>query len=224
MVLIGYWPLQENSGNTAHDYAGDNNFSNNGATSNTGVVGSSGYVFSESSNDYLSLGSIPDLTGGFTVSAWMYWTGNDGDADTFIDFGWGPSETNNYIRFTNIPGDWTMRLRGAEGNDSSRKFPFEISASKWHHIAVSSTSDGSVNAYLDGSLSGRDTSTFASLSSFTGSGEVYLGRSYTTGSNRSFGGRASEIRLYDHSLSQAEISYLYNAVNQGRLTSGKKSV
>lgn len=223
MVLIGYWPLQEDSGNTAYDYAGDNNFSNNGATFATGVFGSSSYVFSESGNDYLSLDSVPDLTTGFTVSAWIYWTGDDGDQDTFIDLGWGPTETNNYIRFTNIPGNWTMRVRGADGNDDSQKIGVDIKPNKWHNVVISSTQSGSINVYLDGSVSGNDSSTFTGISSFTGSGNFYVGRSYTTGSNRSFGGKASEIRVYDHALSQTEIRYLYDAVNRARFSSAKKS-
>ncbi len=77
--LVGYWPLDEGSGNTAIDYSGNNNTGTwNGTQTGTSGYYSLGYVGSytgtfDGSSDYITVASPIDIPTGnvATVSAWI---------------------------------------------------------------------------------------------------------------------------------------------------------
>lgn len=216
MVLIGYWPLQENSGNTAHDYAGSNNGAVNGAQQGAeGLVGSTAYRFD---GDYVDLQTtIGNPAQNHSLSAWI--NTNDSSSQGVI-FGQRDTNDGDDARFIVLRGDRGGRInfRTYDGSNYIARSSKGFNDGVWHHVVA--VKDPNLKIYIDGNLEGTASGGSPSVndSDFIGA------RGGSGGNDRFFDGRIAEVRFYNHALSQAEISYLYNVVNQGRLTSVKKSV
>jgi hypothetical protein len=219
MVLIGYWPLNEDSDAAeAKDYSGNENHGtiNDGGDSAvpgaTGILGQKAYSF-DGSNDAVKISNDVGLSGPVTFSFWIkpdnftqngkivYWFNSDGSQ------GWHPQINNEELGF--------LYWDGSEYQVSDSSPP---SAGQWIHFV--GTWDGSVmEAYTNGVLKAR--SSFSVTQSSSGT-DIWIAKHGNADGNY-FDGKISEVRVYNHALTPAEIQYLYQVGKRGRQVTSNKS-
>ncbi|QGA80300.1 LamG domain-containing protein [Candidatus Nanohalobium constans] len=219
MVLIGYWPLNEESGSTAYDHSGNEKHGsvNNGGDSTVvgatiGPTGQNAYSF-DGSNDYVSTGFNQDNSS-FTVSFWARPGSDITDFSNVIGQGDDSKTSNNSFTYT-------IRWAGGDldfyTSDGSSNAAVAISAPKstWNHYTLSWTGS-EMRVFKNGKLEGTDNS-ISKLYSSTNNTEL-------GGLNSSdlFKGSVSEVRIYNHVLTPQEIQYLYTVSQRGRHVSSKK--
>jgi hypothetical protein len=239
MVLIGYWPLNEESGTTAYDYSGNENNGDangpgpSGTGTGTGPVGQPAYVF-DGGDDYIALDMFfedGDSLPVFSVSVWFKtsYSGKDfSDNWSFLDF--DRSEWFN-VYLTGSSGE--IAFSGSDGTNDY----FDIAGStsvndgKWHQgVVVYNSNENRVVFYMDGQQDGVfNYDTMNSISDTTTRygfiGDGSEASSYDGDRNNvHYDGSMGEIRFYYHALTPAEVQYLYQVCKRGRqVTSGKSS-
>jgi len=137
-------------------------------------------------------------SGGFSVAAWIYWTGKG---------------TQNYV--VDKSGKYTLSLNGG-GTAGDPQFSvgsvaaassFTLSPNAWYFL-VGTYSGGTVRLYVNGQY----ITSGSSATQPTSGGNLELGCAATScGSTYSFSGAISNIQLYNTSLSAAQIQALYQA-------------
>jgi hypothetical protein len=203
--LVGWWRLDEGSGNFAYDSSG---FENNATLEGNpewvdGSIGGALRLYG--TGDYVDCGNneIFDTTDELTLSIWV----NTNDA--------GNGEHNPYIS----KGDHSYVLKHFNGNNieffvysggwRTATFPVDESFNGvWHHLA--GTYNGTqVKLYIDGELRGTTNYTGAIEVS---SDDINLGRN-SEDTDRLFDGIIDDARIYNRALSEVEVSKLANPTN-----------
>jgi hypothetical protein len=174
-----------------------------------GATGTCGYAdfTSSAGGGAFRLEPIPVTTtsNNFTsVSYWMYWNGN---TQLKIAIGWNIYNlelTSNFIGFNT-------------GNSDLYGTNISSLANGWHHFtAIFKNSDAERSKlYIDGTL--RSLSRLASNGPNNGYAQVTStlnvgGWGYNT-SNRFFGGRFDEVKVYNGEITQTQVTADYNAVH-----------
>lgn len=204
--LINYYPFDNY--NISDDFAGSND-----GTLYNGVIGSNGYLGYGMSfdgiNDYITIPetNVTDLTS----CAWV--KRNDNRADkgivgrftgTLSSSAWGIQtySTNQYLcAIVNVSDRIVNAYTGA------------VDVVGWHHICCSyNSSSGNIKTYYDGVAKGTGTIQ-GGLNDISSNVEIgtYAGGVYT----KYFNGSIDEVRIYNKSLTQAEITALYNNNTRG---------
>lgn len=242
---VAYWKLDECQGTTANDASGNSNTGTitPGATGTytsvgtcttssassmwyNGVTGRRNYSLAfDGTNDYVlsSANSAINITGDITLSAWIK-RGDTNQNSPII------AKSNGSSRW-----DYEMVLCGANlcagGAADNDKLSFYADApasaavvstkaitdtTTWHHILF--TRSGSTYAfYVDGMAAGSGS---MSGSFNNNSDGIYLGSDSPSSASNSYNGLIDEARIYNYSLTTAQILALYNqgAVNYGPVT------
>jgi Concanavalin A-like lectin/glucanases superfamily len=119
---------------------------------------------------------------------------------------------------TTTEGGWALQINGnntadfAYGNGTA--FPHISSTAivadnAFHHV-VGTLEGATMRIYVDGVLSGENPSYSGTpTDSIQNNGNVRLGRHFNL--NRQLTGRLDDVRIYNHALSQAEVSSLHGA-------------
>jgi hypothetical protein len=189
--LIGWWTLDEGSGDIAFDQSG---FGNDGTLNGnpTWVEGYYGGAL-ELNNSYVAIDGIADdLTeNNFTVMAWIKTT-MTGDGNVI-----GANDSGSGHQF----------IFGVDGGNllveanTINTYPPTINDGEWHHIAY--TRDGTTAfAYTDGELVGEETP------SANPSGQVRwsIGQEYDSGGPSDFfQGTVDDVKFFNHPLTQDDI-------------------
>lgn len=213
LELMGSWGLDEPTGATiAYDGSGLNN---NGDINGTivSVPGMHGNALSFNGDDYISLGDgTLDSLNQATVSLWFYYTGDFSDNRVFfgsykdggnrIPFfvaGWPGQAYDRKIVFEIIKGGVF-----SVGNLWSDK---QITANKWYHAAIVCGAGGT-KMYVDGVQQSSVFNTNDCFSSIAPNANVEIG-THGTNAGYNFHGYIDEVRVYDKSLTSAEIQQLY---------------
>lgn len=204
--LVGYWKMEEGSGNTLIDYSGKNNNAtiqnNSGISWVTGVDGLA-LRMTGSLNRYASVAhnSTLDITEAITIAAWI--KPNGVNRKRILS----KSGPDGYEFSISENGKLEFRFnRESSGTEymlySSSDYPSD--GQTWMHVAV--TFDGTASKiYVDG-IEDNATSYFpVTINSNTT--ELQIGAKY--GNNR-WEGDLDEVRLYDGALNDQEIFSLYN--------------
>ncbi len=230
--LVGYWKFEQSNGSAAtNDSSG---FGNTGTLTNMNLTGNatsgptlggrfgSALVF-DGVNDNINAGDpssgVLDFgdSANFTVSAWVRtsaiipqygmgvvskWAGGLGGAagaaylltvgDSYGDAG--------------SPSSATFRINSGWSITHFANGTTQIADGNWHHLA--GVRDGTnISIYVDGRLEGI---TFANSSSLANTRNLRIGISYDTATVGDFNGTIDEVRIYNRSLSAAEITEMYN--------------
>jgi cysteine-rich repeat protein len=193
-----------NSGLNADDLSGNGN---DGTLHGNGIsfTGINGTGLSFDGGDYISLPDILDMEEG-TISIWI-----DPDRDddqTIFD-----ASNNNEYFFLDIDGGEDLRFHLEDDTDAdfqdSEQDVTGIDSDGWHHVAIVWRFGGigsSTELYLDGSLIDQDNDLAGDVPDFL---NPYIGMtrsSYQT--NWDYEGDLDEFRLYERTLSLAEIQGL----------------
>lgn len=233
--LIAHYTLDETSGTTALDISGNNLHGtvSGGAIGDAGaiqsVAGKFGQAYSFSGTtaqrvdaDYAAWDGL-NLTPGYSISAWFNWTtpgANNRSAaitltdddiglnDRYADLGIGDSQGAD----VNADGSVYARHRtGAtiiDTNPTKSGDPPNggFNDGEWHHVAGVYTDTG-VSVYVDGLLVDSQEGTGTDIA-FDALAIGLLQRPGAQSDVDPYEGAIDDVRVYDHALSQAEISAL----------------
>jgi hypothetical protein len=214
--LVAYYPFNGN----ANDESGNgNNGAVNGATLSADRFGIANKAYS-----FDGVSSFIDLSNNNlnnqgnssrTVACWINPTSNSNPCMNFFSSGngvTGSTSSNNgktfNLRLNIVSSSLTYNLGfmgyGVTGYDYDPLNGTSIPINEWTHVAVT-FSENTITLYVNGIKGG---SGIVSLNT-TGNSN-YIGRSNHTDAYNYFNGNIDEVRLYNRSLTQEEISYLAN--------------
>jgi hypothetical protein len=230
LVLIGYWPLNESSKDpdepTAKDHSGNENHGTikDGGDSTvpgaTGILGKNAYRF-DGSNDYVTVSddSSLDVSGEISGVAWIR---PDTDANPSSGIGNILRKGDSYIpvprlNYGNDLLQFYVHIGGSWISIDYNKDPSDYGG-EWHML-VGVYDGNQMKIYVDGKEVKRGSQT-GTIDNSTQS--LDIGRQ-GEGNGEYFDGRLSEVRIYNHALTAAEVQYLYNVSKRGRQVSSGKS-
>jgi concanavalin A-like lectin/glucanase superfamily protein len=190
--LVGWWPMNEGSGQVVHDYSGHRNNGQLGETPGAddhdpswipGVFAGSALRFG--GDDYVQ---IPDSTSlepsKLTVAAWVRGTSSPGPFRYVVAKGATDCASGSYGLYTGDNGGLAFYIGdGTQTYSRSPQAPASVWDGKWHHVA--GTFDGTtVRLFVDGQQVGSGTPAINALSyapagggfigDFHGSCDLYL--------------------------------------------------
>ncbi len=203
--LVGYWPLDEGSGMTAHDLSGNGN-TGTLVNSPKWLSGSScrfsGCLnLSSASSQYITASAtgLPSGTSAFTLTAWVKQPALNTNA--ILSFGTGVTNEGALIYITATGYlDGQFYGSGASGVNQS------VSTGTWHFISMTYSGSGqSVMLYLDGS--GASYSIGQTPSIVLGS--VYL--CANTVPSSACTATVEDARIYNTALSASAVAALYQS-------------
>jgi hypothetical protein len=146
-------------------------------------------------NDYVDLGAALLPTGSvqdFSLSAWIKTTDNDGAIITQ----YSAIGVSGRFGFKTLNGE-ILYWRG--GSTSATSVGANVDDGAWHHIALTHSSTGNINLYVDGLLNGAGNDLVAIEVSNTVIGN------FGTAINVPFEGSIDEVRLWNTVLTATEI-------------------
>jgi len=213
--LVGYWALDENTGNIAYDSSGNDN---DGTIYNSPswVAGKSGYAldFDGASDQYIELNSPDDVmpgTNSMSVCGWVKGTWSGSNYDRFYDAFVINSQSSTQFFAGADNGTGKLRVRFSDGTNYAVTTFTDATwlDGSWHHVAVVYDRDaGKAYVYIDAVKS----STELDISAITLSIDTVTSFRFGIGGslNNDLNGTLDELRVYNKALSQAEITELYN--------------
>ena len=223
MTLIGYWPLNESSGD-AIDHSGN---SNHGSTSGgvtygaTGPLSQKSYSF-DGNDDYVDIDTPQGAyEAPFTYSCWIYIRGSTGENQYFVANGAQSNSEGASISYRDSTNDlgWIVQYNSIGGETNAN-----ISFDKWHSVVGTwdgSTKEDRIKLYVDGEL--RSTSTASSNTEDPRVNTTTFGTPNNSKGDYVANGKISEVRIYDRPLTTSEVQYLYSVGKRGLQTTRKKT-
>jgi hypothetical protein len=189
-----------------------NNGTVNGATwsATSGFDGKGAYSF-DGTNDYMTLGTI-NMNSDYTVEAWVKFNDTTADATELINLygetygSFGPGSGLNWYD----DGYFYYRhINGGSYSDKYLNFPFTPTVGTWYFISVTyETASNGIKIYVNGNLLGSDTMGQDWASANTMLVGAFDQSGY--GLQAFFNGTIDSVRIYNRSLSEAQIKALYN--------------
>ena len=201
--LVGWWPLHEVSGSTAHDLSGNENhgtidYENETDTNVAGIGGLPARRYSYNARVELpNLGDVFTGGGAWCVAFWMIRDEitTDNGIINFRDGQYGPYHVNS-----NDESDERPRFRTYDGTTSYTCIDSNPPVNEWVHYVFQATGpagSGGLELYKNGSL--ESTNASWDISSDTGSNHTML---------RIIGSMV-DLRVYRRSLPADEVQTLY---------------
>ncbi len=204
---IGWWQLEETSGTTAADIAGNNNGTVSGASwSSSGKIGSC--ISFDGIDDYVEIER--QIADNFSISFWaktsqtaagseQWWQGN-GIIDADIPFqadDFGITLFNNTFAF------------GVGNQDKTIVGSTVVNDGAWHHCTATRNSEsGLISLYIDGVLQAQD---YANTAALTSSATIKFGTMNPI--EHFYEGQLDEVKIYDRELGDKEIMALFANTN-----------
>lgn len=208
--LISHWTFNETSGPLAQDSAGTNDGLVFGAGWTDGKV--DGALNFNGTSDYVDVGDQDSLdfgaTDSFTITAWIkttkiesgivYKRGIDRLQGPFVE-GYG---------FRVHDGGLYFVIEGADSIGSGIFGTQTVSDDVWHHVvAVRNTNTDKISLYVDGILDGTPV-TDTTTASLETDKPLFIGQIGSDYTDALFAGKIDDVQIYNHALSQAEITAL----------------
>ncbi|MBI2024268.1 LamG domain-containing protein, partial [Candidatus Giovannonibacteria bacterium] len=216
--LVAHWKFDEGSGTTALDSSGNNNTGTltNGPLWTTGKIG--GALNFDGVNDYVRVndpgaGSVLDLPGNFTISAWAKFDAfpdvSPGKYPRIVQKGFAAGDSGTWSLAIDTGGtpDNVVSL-AVNGNGFFARGGTSLSINTWYHIVATkngATATIFINGVQDGSVG-----TFPSGNIDSNNAAMDFGKS-TGNSDGAMDGLIDDVRIYNRALSAQEISDIYNA-------------
>ena len=209
--LMLYLPLDEKSGVEAIDKSGDakhgelKNGMSFASDSVEGIVG--GALQFDGTDDHIQIpGGFGKMHDGFTVALWAYPTAVKNWA-RFFDFGNGNAAGNILLARMGNTNDLVFEVYNGGTSGGRATAAGAIELHKWQHFAVTVNANGSAVVYKNGqAVATGTTGTALNVHRINN----YIGRSNWT-ADAYYQGSMDEIRMYNYSLSSAEIHAVYQS-------------
>ena len=212
---IGWWKMDEGTGQTIGDSSGNGNASTSwsGTTWARGKFGSgasfngSDQVVRIAESTKTDLGATTDS---YTISAWVKFNScvvcgavvkmsNSSAAYPF----------NLYIDSSNMP---YFSVRDSSGNVSTAFLNSALTPNTWYHLSgVRDVSNDKVYLYVNGALTlSSQTATDISVASAANNDDLSIGNGGGSYTNNDFNGTIDEVRIYNYARTPAQIAWEYN--------------
>ncbi len=192
----------------------------NTAGSNPAIAGDPGtcrYGVFDGSNDYIDLSGMSELTGSFTISAWIFANETGKDQRIFAD---DQSNSNGFAFSLGDAGNGRLRFFSRSISPLSIDTQSaEISAGRWYHVAaVHDASAKTRQIFVNGTAvtltGGVTVATYTGIWGFDSGAASIGGENNSAGSeavaNWRFNGNIDEVRVYDSVLTASQITTLMN--------------
>jgi hypothetical protein len=207
--LVGWWKLDETSGDIVYDSAAQNDGVAYGGPlwqPAGGKIG--GAIKLDGVNDYVQLpiGSLISTLTDSTFATWVNWSGV-GTWIRIFDFGSG---TNAYMFLTprTDTGVMCFGITNAGNAAEDRATAPQVLATGWHHVAVTiDAASKTYLLYLDGQVVATKTTARYTPSSLGTTTQNWLGWSQWKGAIY-FNGLLDDFRIHNRVLSAAEVAQL----------------
>jgi len=202
--LVAWFKLNGDANNSVG--ATNGSITNATSTSNQASQSDMAYAFNGSNTSINAPSSFGIGTSNVTFSLWIYapTTSNNG---AFIKIG----NANGYG--IGMGGNNNFDNAGPVGNklillyENVRWIPTSANISTgWHHVVVTIDGSGVPTAYLDGVSAGS----YAGAGPIAPSASTSIGASLPNTTNRYFNGSIDDVRIYNRTLSLAEVLSLYS--------------
>jgi len=194
--LVGYWPLDEGSGDTIHDHTSADHH----GRLCVGCAPDSHALFLDGADDYIELPDMnPDYANGFTVEAWVRYHSFQ-NWSRIIDFGNGPSQDN--ILLANGAQTNNLEFHVFQGGAQTRiSAPGALEANTWMHLAATVDGEGQAALYKNGQrlVAGPINAPTTLIRT-----KNYIGRS-NWATDSYFDGGMGQVRVWNIARSEAEI-------------------
>ncbi len=220
MTLVGYWPLNEEDGDQALDYSGNENHGTleGGVTQGVeGILGTSAYGFDGSQEVRVEDDHILRIgdSQGFTYTAWVKTTVTD-STDRYIMIKWDGNEGSYYLQTEGGEPGARINGLGSLGSQADNNVT-DWADGEWHFAVCVYNENAGQNfkMFIDGQLEDSITGTISG----TETSDLDIGH-YERDNH--FSGSISEIRTYNRALTQSEIQYLYSVSQRGLHNTSKK--
>jgi hypothetical protein len=209
--LVGWWKLDETSG----DVAADSSVKGNNGTLYGTPEWIAGHInnalrFSPSdANDYVDL-PIDSLISSLTNSTFMTWVDFNSTAggawQRIFDFGNDPNVYMFLTPRTETSGPMRFAIKKT-GGEQLVDAPSTL-ASGWHHVAVTIDADNNtISLYVDGEFVGQNTAVTLAPNDLGVTTNNWLGRSQWV-ADAYFDGSLDDFQIYNRALSQGEVAWL----------------
>jgi len=194
--LVGWWTLDEGQGMTAVDWSGHNHHGTliNDPQWEEGYHG--GALAFDGQNDYISV-SLDVSETEYAATLWFKTTNGNCGLMAVVDSDLGVGGHDRHIYLTN--GNIRIRLWDTEEIATTG---LNLANGLWHHVAYTyGTMIGGQKVYVDGVLRASGTK---NASDFDWQRHVNIGFS-NDAANNYFEGVLDDVRIYDKTLTQAEV-------------------
>jgi hypothetical protein len=205
--LVGHWKLDETSGLTAIDSSGYNNHGTLiGMTGTEWTAGIRNGALGFDGTGIIDCGNDPSLrlTGDVTISAWVKMEPANEGVYMGIGGKLASGPYNGYALVRHSSNVFRLWVRNPDGSDlAAAGSDVTYNDTDWHHVVgVISNNTGSL--YVDGVKQAEE----AAVGLVDTGDYAYIGKQYSTGSDRYWVGTIDDFRIYSRALSAAEIAGL----------------
>lgn len=203
--LLGYWRMEGD----CVDETWENNGTWIGVSNTTGKFGNC-FEF-DGIDDYIDCGNDSSLdfnrNGDYTYTGWFK-TNNISVEQGILDHKVNDSYEGGVAIM--IKDNKLKFYTGSEHDLYGRTE--ELSSNVWYHFAIVYSNQDIIDMYINGTTNGTNDVSYYKNSSSDDC--LYIGRSICDGGNYYFNGTLDEIKIYNRTLNDTEISNLYNSGNQ----------
>lgn len=214
--LVSFWELEEASGTRA-DSKGSNSLSDNNTVTQAGGIIGNAALFTRANSEWLQATSNSSTQIGdvdFTIVCWVYLnTVMDGTGTNFQmmiaeDDGTNRSFSIAQGSASTAEFEWRVFRSGGSAICRSLSFTTPVTAT-WYMLTCEYTSSGTTcgiavnNGTVDSLSVGG-----AHISS---TGDLFMGKRNSTGSEGYYDGRLDQVGLWTRLLNSTEKSFLYNS-------------
>ncbi|MFW5704347.1 MAG: LamG domain-containing protein, partial [Nanoarchaeota archaeon] len=206
-IMAFYMPMEGNEINALKDYSGNGiEIINENVSWNStwGYDGNGSFHFTNETKMSTN-GTGPEVSGDFTVTFWLK-TNNFTDTKqsmVLMDSTWSTKEGWGFLDDGQWYNVFTFRIMGSGGHDDMRVSRSVVNDNSWHFV-VGRLTERTGELIVDNVV--RDSST--SVNFDPDAGDLDIG---SDGSNSYFDGYLDDIRVYNYSLSDEQITALYES-------------
>lgn len=217
--IVGMWDFNECGGTLLTDrspYANIATFVNDASptySTDSPASGGCSLNLSSASSQYVTLGnaSAVNITGSFSVSAWVKFTTL---AAQSIVSKWGAASASNYawLLFANFwsSGEVDFLVSGNGSGYSGASAPTgTVTTGKWYHL-VGTYDRSTIRLYINGKLVATNSVSIPSSVNISGT-NVAIGTDFDNGGSafRFFNGNIDNVRLYASAITAQEVGRIY---------------
>ena len=204
LVGVGYWPFDQDSGNTAPDASGNGHDGTllNGPNWTNGHTGNA--LQFNGRDQWVDTGdSILDTTGNYSTAAWVSLDSLGGAFATAVSQD-GQQTSEFFLQYSGQDGRFAFSAVGVRA-----LAPAPPQTNTWYHlVGVRDIRDETLKLYVNGRLAG----TASYCPGYAANGNTVIGRGkYNGGPVDFWRGKLDQVHVYDRALSGDEIAQLYQS-------------